>query len=153
MDPAWFIEAVEGSVSFWNWVIFIFITAYDFVSDFVEAATESALVGEIVRVSGSFWNWISYIPTAGDQACRAFINLDFEPFTPLNCALLLAVRLLLIYAIVRLEAYSLRWNAGGEDDPLFLRLDVDDMLGIWKVEQKPRIPGTWPEESSPTSTK
>lgn len=153
MDFAWLIEAGEFSASIWKWIFFILITAYDFVYDFVEPFTESAWVCEIVGASGSIWDWISYLHTAGDQAFRAFFNMELAPFTPLNCALVLAVRLICIAATKRLEAYSLRWKDGGKDDPLFLHVDVDDVSGVYKIERKPRIPGTWPELSFPTSTK
>ncbi|KAJ3949299.1 uncharacterized protein N0V96_000414 [Colletotrichum fioriniae] len=149
MDFAGLIEAGEFSASIWKWIFFILITAYDFVYDFVEPFTESAWVCEIVGASGSIWDWISYLHTAGDQAFRAFFNMELAPFTPLNCALVLAVRLICIAATKRLEAYSLRWKDGGKDDPLFLHVDVDDVSGVYKIERKPRIPGTWPEPPSP----
>ncbi|UQC88366.1 uncharacterized protein CLUP02_13889 [Colletotrichum lupini] len=150
MDVAWLTEAGEVSASIWRWIFSILITTYSLMYDFVEPFTESAWMGEIVGASGSFWDWISYLLTTGDQAFRAFFNMELAPFTPLNCALVLAVRLLCIAATKRLEVYSLRWKDDGKDDPLFLRVDVDDVSGVYKIERKPRIPGTWPEVSSPT---
>ncbi|KAG7044835.1 hypothetical protein JMJ77_0004295 [Colletotrichum scovillei] len=145
MDLAWLTEAGEVSASIWRWIFSILITTYGIMYDFVEPFTESAWMGEIVGASGSIWDWISYLLTTGDQAFRAFFNMELAPFTPLNCALVLAVRLLCIAAAKRLEAYSLRWKDDGKDDPLLLRVDVDDVSGVYKIERKPRIPGTWPE--------